>query len=54
MPYAIRKINDHFNVIKKETGETVSEHDTRDKAVKAIRAIYAHENSPKPDHRWFR
>jgi hypothetical protein len=52
MPYAIRKRDDNFDVIRKDNGETISRHTSRAKAVKAIRAIYAHEKRGNI-HPWF-
>ena len=53
MPYAIRKTGDEYDVIKKETGDVVSHHESHRKAVKAIRAIYANEKATRKGHRWF-
>lgn len=52
MPYAIRKAGDEFDVIRKDTGETISHHATHRKAERAIRAIYASEKRG-PRHPWF-
>lgn len=44
MPWAMRKRNDKFCVIKISSGETVACHDTHDAAEKQRKALYANEN----------
>lgn len=54
MPYAIRKAEDGYNVIKKDTGEVLSHHDSRRKAIKSIQAAYADErHTENRRHPWF-
>jgi len=43
MPYSIKKSNDKYKVVKKEGGKVMGTHDTRQKAEKQVRALYAEE-----------
>jgi len=52
MPYSIRQADDGYDVIKKDTGDVVSHHDTEKLARKSIRAMYAHDDGERT-HRWF-
>lgn len=51
MPYSIEKKDDKFCVYNNDTGEKVGEHDTRQKAVSQMRALYAEEGkeAKKPE-----
>jgi len=44
MPYTIRKKGNKWCLYKKDTGEKVSEHDTREKAISAMRLRYGVEH----------
>jgi len=45
MPYTIRKAGDKYKLMKKDTGETVSTHDSRSSAMSQMKAIYANEGA---------
>lgn len=45
MPYAIRKQGDKYALVKKDTGEKVSMHDSRASAMGQMKAIYANEGA---------
>ena len=47
MPYSIKKQGDKWVKVKKDTGEVVSHHDTKEKALASIRAYYANRNKLK-------
>jgi len=47
MPYKIEKKGDKFALVKKDTGEVVALHDSKEKAHRQAMAIYANENQKK-------
>ena len=44
VPYSIRKSGNKYLTVKKDTGEVVGTHDSREKAIKQIVAIRIHEH----------
>lgn len=47
MPYKVKKQNNKWVKVKADTGEIVSHHDTKEKALASIRAYYANKNKIK-------
>ena len=47
MPWRVQKKDGKFAVVKKDNGKVVGTHDTREKAEKQVRALYANEPSKK-------
>ena len=47
MPYIIKKVNNKYKIIKKDTGEVVGTSDTKEKAKASVRARYSGESKKK-------
>jgi len=45
MPYAIRKRGNKWVVVNKETGKVKGTHETREKALRHLRALYVNVES---------